>query len=699
VIQHLRWAVLPLGLVVAVLPCAGQSVSETIVTSEPLHANVNFGRADQAIELSLTRPLGPDEGDLALIVGGVDVTAVSERSASRIIYRPTALALPAGQIEVVLFACAGGRWNEIRRISLNVLQAAGSSHFAVDRSATVGNKGQIAEGRSPAVPVPDRRTFQDFVFNAGLRSSEDGGAWSLATQSNYVGVTRRQEALQFAARGDRAPMFDLSDYLIGLRLPSIELDVGRVTFGNSRHLANGFAARGSTLNFTHGPTTLSVGALNGSAQVGWNDMIGLERPSDRIFGVTLGQEVLASHPGSLRLDVNLLDGSKLPQSSFTQSAVVDAEQSEGGSMQFTAALPNQRLRFTGGYTRSRFENPAHDADLLDGIITKRPTPVTRGARFLEASAVVLQNASLPVAGAANLTIGFRDERVDPLFRSVAAQLSADHQQDAADLTISLGAVTAQVSHAWNRDNLGRVESVLSTLGDVSSVTIALPIAQLTGVRSHQALLPVFAIALNRTHQYADGVPVNGAFRPTDLPDQVSNIGDFSAQWQIGRARLSLRGNRAGQDNRQETRQNADFDSGVRAISLGAPLGTVGDVSLDAGDEFQTSRERDETTRVRRFTMSGTFHPRATTSLIGALSLLRSRPPAGPAKLNTEQHLELSQGFNLWARAAGEQAGQMFARFARTGSLLADVSVLGVLNPTLVRREQWTVATGLNLRLF
>lgn len=694
----------PPAFVVTALPCAGQSPFEMGASPAPLRAVANVDgagplRDDATIELSLNRPLARDEGDLVLIVGGVDVTAVSERSASRIVYRPTALALSAGETEVVLFRRTGGRWSEIRRLSMRVLQAAKSPAISLDRSATVGNKGQIAEGRSSSVPVPDRRTFQDFVLNAGLRSSREQNGLSLTTQSNYVGVTRRQEALEFGVRGDKAPMIDLADYLIGIRASDVAVSLGHVTFGNTRHLANNFAARGGTLSFTRGPTTVSVGAMNGSPQVGWNDLIGMERPTDRVFGAAISQELVAAHPGALRLDLNLVDGSKQPRTSFTQSAVVDAERSEGGSMQLSAALPNQRLRLSGGYTRSRFENPARDGDLLGGVVTRRPIPVTRGARFVEASAVVLQNANVPLAGSANVTIAFRDERVDPLFRSVAAQTNADHAQDAGDVTISLGAITAQLSQSWSRDNLGHVQSILTTLSNASTANIAIPIAQVTGVHSHLALFPVFTVALNRTHQLADGVPVNGAFRPTDLPDQVSSVGDVAAQWQVGQLRLSLRGNQAYQDNRQDTRQNADFDSGVRAISLGSPIGTMGDLSIDAGDEFQTARERDETTRVRRFTLNGSLHPRSATNLVAALSLLRNRPQTGAATLNSEQRLELSQGFNLWPAAPGAQPGQLFVRYARTSSLLPDVSVLGVSSPSLVRRAQWTIASGLNLTLF
>jgi hypothetical protein len=659
--------------------------------------------ADRArIELTLSRPLSADEGELVLVVGGMDVTAVSERTDSSIAYRPTAVPLPVGDPELVLYRRAGARWTVIRRLSVHVSQAVAGSHTAFSQSATVGNKGQVAEGRTSGVPAPDRRTFQDFVLNAGLRSARESGSWTLTTQSNLVGVTRRQEALGFAAHGSNAPLIDLSDYSVGLRSSSLALTAGSVTFGTSRHLANNVAARGGTMSLTEGATTLSVGAMSGSPQTGWSDFTGLDRPTDRVFGAALGQELLANHPGSLRLDVTVLDGSKQPRPSFTQSAIVDAERSEGGSVQLTAALPSQRAHITSGYARSRFENPSRDAQLLGDTVVKRPQPATRGARFVEASAVVLQNVATPLGGPANVTLGVRDERVDPLFRSVAAQAAADHQQDGADATVSIGAISGQVSQNWTRDNLGRLQSVLTTRGNSTTASLAVPIAMIGGARTqqHAALLPMLTFTFNQNRQAADGTPSNGAFRPTDLPNQVNSIGDATATWQAGVMRLAVHANAATQDNRQPTRENADFDSGVLGVSIGRTLGTLGDVSFDLGDEYQTARERDETTRTRRLTMNGSVRPRATLNVIGTFSVIDARSPAGATAVNTEQHLEFSQGFSLWPAPAGEpQRGQLFVRFARTGSLVPNLAATGIVTPIALNRAQWTVATGLNVRLF
>ena len=552
---------------------AAQSTISRTVDLSPLTAVANLDqqqpRGDsRTIDVRLSRPLSDGEGELVLVVDDVDVTALSERTASRIIYRPTTPVHPTATSEVVLYRRIGGTWNEIRRFSVRAAQAVHLPGLGTVQSATVGNKGQIAEGRSTGLPTPDRRTFQDFILNAGLRSSTEGPGWALTTQSNYVGVTHREEALRFGVRGRDAPMFDLADYAVGVRARNATISLGHVSFGTSRHLVNGFNARGTTVGWARGATTLTVGALSGTSQVGWSDPIGIERASNRLFGASVGREMITAHPGSLRLEATYLDGSKLPQASFTQGAIVDAERSAGGTLQVSGALPNQRLRFSSGYTRSRFENPARDTELLGGGGVPRPTPVTRGALFAEGSAVLLQNAHTPLGAGVptNLTIGARHERVDPLFRSVAATTAADRQESAADATVSLGAVVGQFARLWNQDNIGRVASVLTTNGHGSTASLALPIGSIGDARRHQVWFPTLTVAHNRSRQFATGLPSNGAFRDQDLPNQLSINSDVAALWQTGRVRLTLRANRSSQDNRQPLREAADFAAGVNAVS-------------------------------------------------------------------------------------------------------------------------------------
>jgi hypothetical protein len=205
----------------------GQSQSPT--SALPLTASLagaTQSGADAPIVLSLSRPLTPDEGELALFVAGVDVTAVSDRSPSRISYRPVAIDVPAGESEIVLYRRVGEHWTELRRFVTRRRQGVGGVVGSAEKSATLGNTGQLAQGQSAGIPSPDRRTFQDFVLNAGTHSSREGKDWSFGTQSNFVGVSRRQQALRFATQGHRAPMLDLSDYTLSARFSDLRASVG-----------------------------------------------------------------------------------------------------------------------------------------------------------------------------------------------------------------------------------------------------------------------------------------------------------------------------------------------------------------------------------------------------------------------------------------------------------------------------------------
>jgi hypothetical protein len=255
----------------------------------------------------------------------------------------------------------------------------------------------------------------------------------------------------------------------------------------------------------------------------------------------------------------------------------------------------------------------------------------------------------------------------------------------------------QVSHSWSRDNLAAVPSLLTTGSRAGSASMAVPLTTMVGPTRHPALWPMLSVMVNRMHQFADEVPTNGGFRLQDLPNQVSLNIDVSAQWQAGRLRAALRSNRSTQDNRQEARELADFTATVQAVSIGWSLGSAGDVGIDLARESQTAKERDETTRVKRLTLNASMRPRPATSLTAGLSVLHSRPTGATASLNTDQRIELSQGVSLWRDGGGAPRGQFFLRYGRITSLTPDFAALA--SGARVGSRQWTIASGLNFRVF
>ncbi len=681
-----------------------QSTAAEPAAPAPLAITTTVDTARQIVamsilEFSLNRPLRADEGELVMTVGGVDVTALAERAGARFVYRPTFAPIPAGATDVVIYQKRGGQWTELRRVSLKVLTATGFSRITASPSATMGNKGQLAEGRSTGIPEPERPTFQDLTLNGSLQTTHERSRFVIETSSNVVGSSRRQEALRFFQRQEAAPRIDLSDYRVVLRTGGANLTIGNTTFGSSRHLINGFGSRGASLAWTRGGTQLAVGALNAAPIVGWDHLVGLNRPNNRVVGASIGRDLIASRPGAIKLDLTMLEASMLPLGGFRQGAVLDAEQSRGGSFQLSMATPGQRLRFAGGVSRSRFDNPPLDPQLTGDTVVRAVERESRGARFVESNIGVLQNRTVRGLGAVNLGLGYRHERVDPLYRSVTAPVQSDRQNDGADATFSFGAVSGQLGWSWSRDNLARLATILTTLSRSNSANVAVPLAQLVRAKRAVALWPTLSLSLNRVHQLGDGLPDGGVFRAQDVPDQVNTNRDVGAQWQVGRWRVAARQNRSMQDNRQDTRQRADFRAGSDVLSLGVTLGASADIAIDVGDDFQRSEERGEQTDTRRVTLNTNLRRGQGTSLVLALSLLNTKPPTGPATINSEQRVELTQPLSFWRDASGGTRGQLFLRYGRSTARLPDFLQVATNPLAQVTQRQWAVSSGLNLRVF
>lgn len=652
------------------------------------------------VQVLINRPLRPEDGDLVLVVGGTDVTALVERTASGLYYRPSVEPLPAGKTNVVVYRRASGAWSELARATLQVLTTEGFRRAAATRQATLGNKGQLASGQD-GLPDPERPTYQDFSLNGSLTTTHEGARFTLETTSQLVGASRREEALRYGLRRDDAPRLDLADYRVSLRAGGMALTLGHTSFGASRHLMNGFGARGASLAWTRGGTQVGLAVLGGAATVGWDQLLPIANPNHRATAASLGRELIPRLPGALRLDATWLSASTLPRTGFTQGAIVDAEASDGGSLQLTAATSGQRARLTTGVSRSRFDNPARDPDLTatgnDPVVAIERE--TRSARFVEAGLTPLQNVRVPGLGALSATLGARHERVDPLYRSVVAPVQADRQSEGVDANLTLGALSGQVALSRGRDNLAAVPTLMTTRDRGRTANVALPVAALFGVRTGARWLPVLTASYNRTHQAGDGVPTGGVFTPDQVPDQVSRSYDLGAQWQAGAWRAGARRNRAEQDNRQVGRAAADFLSGSEALSIGWSFGATGDVALDVGRDFQLTRERNERSRTRRVTLNTNLRRGQSTSLVMAVSLLRTTPSKGPTTLNSDQRLELTQPLAFLRDGSGAARGQVFLRFGRTTARLPDLALQATNPLAVVRQRQWTIASGLNVRLF
>jgi hypothetical protein len=686
----LRVVAWPTFVLSCLLSSVGRGQSGITVT-----ANFDGARwvsPNETIELALSGASAAPTGRLAVFVGKMDVSALVTRTGDKLSYRPRRLPLPSGEQQVTVYLVSPEQqWTEIGSFPLKVLTPTGYEKVELTPRLTLNNKGQVAEGHDPAANAPPRGDFQDLAVNTGFQTVHLRGGWSVRSQANFLGTSNRQEALRFAERQNDAPKFDLSDYLFTVDKRAVTLSLGHQSFGQNRHLVNGFGSRGVNVSARLGRLgELALAALNGSSVVGWTNPFGASQPDHRLLGGSLGLEVVPQRPGLVRIEGSLLDGSLLPRAGFTQGVINNAEESEGGGVRLLASDPSQRLRVEAAYTRSRSDIP-EDPTLSQGSPLVGVRRVARNARYVDASYQLLRGANIAGAIPTNLGLTLHHERVDPLYRSVAAPVRADVEQNALELQAGFGPLSLQGGQTRARDNLSHVVSILTTRTQTSTINAALPLSSLV---RHGSWLPLVSYGIVRLHQFGEGIPPNSEFAASHVPDQISDNQSVSVQWMGGRWHADYRLNLNEQDNREVGREAADFLNSTHSVTLRLTPVSAVDLQLDIGFEGAENKEQSQTNRTRR--IGGTLDWRLTSSTRLATAFTRTANKDDPLTNEqdvTDLRLELSQQLTPVRLSSRAAPGQLFARFSRqTAALLTP----GIPSDA---RSNWFVSTGLTLSVF
>ncbi|MBO0721071.1 MAG: hypothetical protein J2P41_09625 [Blastocatellia bacterium] len=681
--------------IVAVAAMAGERKQKE--QSEALQAEelkITSNLTDQEVEptavltFNLNRPLAAAEGRLAVLIGETDISNLLTPSETGINYLPRILPLPAGTSPVKVFLVSPANdWRELAQLTLRVKSlpssqstagqqeapasnpaqtAAKTKKYNFEPSITVGMKSQMAERHSPESNRPERPTFTDATLQASLKSGVTDNWFGNKMQFDIVGSSFRNEALRFAERGENAPKVDLGNYLMEIQLGKAKIDSGNITFGSSRHLINGFGSRGVSFSMPLGKNIdFSLAALNGTSIVGWDNFFGLANRKHQIIAALLGFEFIRERPGGLRFEVSALSGSLQPIAGFNQGVINDAEQSKGASLRLLATDKAQRLKLDTAFTRSRFNNPSDP--LLEQ--NQQVVPVhetTRDALYLDLSYALLQNNKLSATQTANLTINYRLERVDPLFRSVAAESTqADRFQNEVEITGAIGAITATLSHQLFHDNLDDVPSLLKTESDRDLVIVVLPLASLLSPAHQPKWLPRLAYNMTRVHQFGEAAPLNGGFTdPSQDPNQLSTIHDFSSAWQFPKWSLTYHFNYSFQDNRQQGRDLADLKNQIHGLTLGLTPLRAFDFNFDLSVESARNFENARTDRTLRAGINTNWRvtPRMVLNLIASNSLTGDLARISRTR-STEFDLNWSYQFTHGERGWRKFTGQFFLRYA------------------------------------
>lgn len=600
---------------VLLIALAGISVS-----ANTIRITANFtGEAvspDFELQLRTSRTLEPGDGRLALLLGDTDITAFCESNINGLTFNPGTIRLPIGETTAIVYlVSATNDWAEIARLPLRVEQPKATTPssgngtpgntetpakaetsaqmsqspgpFNFIPSVSVNLKGQSTALYFPDSSRPARLNFTDVAVQATLQGNYQQRALSIQNQFDLAGSSVQNEALRFGQLGNDAMQLDLSSYTMRYQFHRANLQLGQVSFGSNRHLINSFSSRGFSVTVPiKNRFDVSGAIMNGTSIVGFNNFFGLDRSTHQIRSLTLGTELLPKRPSGLRVEVSWLHGSLLPLDNFNESSINDAERSRGAAIRVIGSDKSQRLRFDAGFARSRFTNP-RDPLLFQNRDVIPVKEVSRNGRYLDVSFDLLKGYKISEARPLSLSLSYKHEQVDPLYKSVAAFSQADRLSNQFDMTGTLGTITFGVGHTRGNDNLNGIRSILQTLNRRTAFSLATPAyALFTGEDKSSKWLPRLSYTFDRMHQAAAFVPVNGDFNATShMPDQISTNQTFGAEWQlVSTLRAGYRFNHSFQDNRQPTRTRNDLLSIVNGVTVGFNPTRTLDLNFDIGTE-------------------------------------------------------------------------------------------------------------------
>jgi hypothetical protein len=687
----------------------------------PLVIKANFTdnqplAADAILEFQLNRPLANNEGRMALLIGQLDVTGLCATSERALRYEPKLLRLPPGESLLTIYlAPPVGEWREVARFSMRVADATKTSeaakavaepdggsekktdttaqnqaapaapaganasaekpaqkHFGFDKlgvapSLVLSIKSQPAQSNFPAASRPARPTFTDMNMQGSIKAEMARGLFISQSQFDFVGSSFQNEALRFGQLGDRAPQIDLASYLMQLQTGKVKYQAGQFSYGTLRHLMNSFSSRGMMMTLPiAGHGDFSLAAMNGTSVVGFANFFGLGNRRHQLLSATLGWEFLPKRPGGFRFEAGILDGWLQPVNGFSQSSVNDAERSRGTAFRILASDKAQRFKLDSGFTRSQFVNPA-DA-LLNQNTNISPLPaVTRDAFYLDASAEILKDKLITKTRKASLTLGFRTERVDPLFRSLGASTQADKFNEEFSASGVVGDLNIQFTHLRFNDNLANIPSILKSLTRANTLTIGVPLASLfSDPQKPSPLWPRVSYTLNRTYQFGAAIPINGGFEfdRSAIPNQLSNNQAFTADWQIEKLRLGYRLNQTLQDNRQPGFEQADLAGLVHGFAFGFAATSTLDLGLDINDEAADNRGARQIDRTLRLAPTINWRMTKKMALASNFSTTLAADEARTRRnRSTEFDMQWTYQFGFERDRFRKMQGQFFIRYA------------------------------------
>jgi hypothetical protein len=653
---------------------------------------------------SLSLRVGPDTfaalSQLRVFVGPVDVTAwLSAPAPGELRLQPAGAPWPEGRSELVLYRVDPAQWHELARLPLQARGAGGFETSTTKPRAELQLKGRGAEGRSDGAPTSPRGRYADFAARGGLEWNGARDGWQFDAGANVQGASQRAEALRASQLGATAPKLDLADYRLQAAQGVHRIEIGHISHGNHPLLINGMASRGMNLaTQLGGRVDLALNAMNGSAIVGYDNLLGMQESEHSIHALTLGTELQADRPGALRAELTLLDASLLPQTGFDTGAVPDAERSRGFGLRVLGRSRGGSLRADLAWARSRHRNP------FDPLLAQGGALVDVEATTREAHRVDLQwdllTRDTAAPAAPNATLGLMHERVAPLYRSLAAAFASDQMHTRLSLQGGWSGATLQLQAARREDNLARIATLLRTGTDEITAAFTLPLPAWLGPHEGAAAdaswWPQLAGSWQQVHQRALNAPAidTSGIAPSHRPDQQNRNAQLNLSWTHALGSFGYGLAASEQDNRQPGREQADFRNLTHQLTLAWTLHDTLRANASVQRARQHSVEQNLVRRIEGATLGLDWQARERLGFAAQASRNTQGDSADSAfTLGWTGHLQANWRIDLPGPGRPIPL-QMFARYARQHDTQRD-NVFGLAQSL----RSWWLDVGLSVTLF
>lgn len=666
--------------------------------------NFEGGRWVQTTETLIIRldgDLVSEKGRIAVFVDKMDLTSQFQQLGSEIHYTPTIIPLTPGQKEITIyFVSEIGLWKEVARISLQVLTESGFESAQFDPFLDINVNSQFVEQRSIDAGPGIRSTPNIGInFQGGFDSEHTKGDFAIRSHTQIVGSSFQREALRFGEKENEANQVELSEYLIEMQKGSSNLQVGHISYGNHPHLLNGVGSRGVHFNYNlMDRAYFSVVSMNATSIVGWDNPVGLYDLDHNITAQTVGVDLLQHEQGKVNLEFTHMNASKKAEGNFNEGQVVDVEESDGLGVRLAAENVFGRMNTNVGFARSTYNNP-DDPQLSAGFTLVDVKETTDHAYDFDMTLDIIQNQELFPDQFFSFTTAVKYERVDPLYNSLGASVTADLNTEQYEAIFNLGEIRAQYQHLRTVDNLDDIATILKTKTRGHLVTFALPLPSLIGEPGLPNLwFPNISYVYNNVHQFGvqnAALFASGFTSPSQIPDQYNRSHVVDANWTGSWWTFTYNFSQSVLDNTQVGREKDDLTVFTNQVSLGTQI--LDNLSTTVG--YGRTESTDENVALVRLTnsidysMNWNFLPNWFFS--GNFSFIEETDSSHQAfSYGHTANAQLARQFELPGPGGNPIPGRAFLIYSKQKNFFRDSS----LSSTIDNRV-WGINAGFSLSLF